>query len=356
MADKPLKKIVSGKPHQGKPRSTSSTGSTKPILKNPNNSYTSEHPRKSLKNFKVSLPKVGQGRSDRPREDRFKDSPPPSDRPRQDRYNNPSPLASESSEEDSDLLYGRHTVLTALENERSLHRLWITSRLRYDPRFLSLIAQAKENGTVVDEVEPKRLDQITNRANHQGVAAQIAPYSYSELGELIEKAKSSSEQPVIIVADSINDPHNLGAIIRTAEAIGAQGLIIPQRRAVGITSTVMKVAAGALETFAVARVVNLSRALEELKTAGFWIYGTAATGSQPLHTVQFSGAVVLVVGSEGEGLSLLTQRCCDVLVSIPLVGNTPSLNASVATGMALYEIYRQRWGTKLHLEKLKKEA
>nr|MBA2749707.1 23S rRNA (guanosine(2251)-2'-O)-methyltransferase RlmB [Tatlockia sp.] len=227
--------------------------------------------------------------------------------------------------------------------------------LRYDPRFLSLIDLAKDNGTVIDEVEPKRLDQITNRANHQGIAAQIAPYSYSELSELIETAKAKSEQPVIIVADSINDPHNLGAIIRTAEAIGAQGLVIPQRRAVGITSTVMKVAAGALETFAVARVVNLSRALEELKAAGFWIYGTAATGSQPVHTVQFSGAIALVVGSEGEGLSLLTQRCCDVLVSIPLVGDTPSLNASVATGMALYEIYRQRWGTRLHLDKSKKE-
>lgn len=368
MADKPQKKIVSSKPYQGKPRNTSNSGS-KPVLKNPSsNGYATEHPKKSLKDFKVSLPKVGQPKSDRyeerysspksdrPREERYKSDRPKEDRYHsEDRYKSSPPIASESSEGDSDLLYGRHTVLTALENERSLHRLWITSRLRYDPRFLSLIAQAKENGTVVDEVEPKRLDQITNRANHQGIAAQIAPYSYSELGELIEKAKSSSEQPVIIVADSINDPHNLGAIIRTAEAIGAQGLVIPQRRAVGITSTVMKVAAGALESFAVARVVNLSRAMEELKAAGFWIYGTAATGSQPLHTVQFSGAIALVVGSEGEGLSLLTQRCCDVLVSIPLVGNTPSLNASVATGMALYEIYRQRWGTKLHLEKLKKE-
>ncbi len=359
MADKPHKKIVSGKPYQGKPRSTSSNGS-KPVLKNPSsNGYVTEHPKKLPNSFKISLPKVGGAPKSNRYEDRHKPSSSKGDRydsnSRSDDRYKPSP-APAKEDEDSDLLYGRHTVLTALENERSLHRLWITSRLRYDPRFLSLIAQAKENGTVVDEVEPKRLDQITNHANHQGIAAQVAPYTYSELGELIEKAKSSSEQPVIIVADSINDPHNLGAIIRTAEAIGAQGLVIPQRRAVGITSTVMKVAAGALETFGVARVVNLSRALEELKSAGFWIYGTAATGSQPVHTVQFSGAIVLVVGSEGEGLSLLTQRCCDVLVSIPLVGNTPSLNASVATGMALYEIYRQRWGSKLHLEKLKKEV
>ncbi len=407
MADKPQKKIISGNPYQGKPR-IGNDGGSKPVLKNPTNKgYGIDRQKQSPKSFKISLPNVGQPKSDRynnedrytpssSNEDRYSSSPksdrynnedryklpnvgqPKSNRynnedrykpsssnedrysssPKSDRYNNedrykPDPIP--AKEEDSDLLYGRHTVLTALENQRSLHRLWITSRLRYDPRFLSLIDLAKDNGTVVDEVEPKRLDQITNRANHQGIAAQIAPYSYSELSELIETAKAQSEQPVIIVADSINDPHNLGAIIRTAEAIGAQGLVIPQRRAVGITSTVMKVAAGALETFAVARVVNLSRALEELKTAGFWIYGTAATGSQPVHTVQFSGAIVLVVGSEGEGLSLLTQHCCDVLVSIPLVGDTPSLNASVATGMALYEIYRQRWGTRLHLDKAKKE-
>jgi 23S rRNA (guanosine2251-2'-O)-methyltransferase len=214
------------------------------------------------------------------------------------------------------------------------------------------LIQAKANGTVIDEVEPQRLDQITHRANHQGVAAQVAPYEYLELSDLLERAKAASDQPVLVIADSITDPHNLGAIIRTAEAVGAHGLVIPQRRAVGVTSTVMKVAAGALETFPVARVVNLSRALEDLKAAGFWIYGTAANANQPLHTIQFSGAIALVVGSEGEGLSLLVQRTCDHLVSIPLNGNTPSLNASVATGMALYEIFRQRWSNTWHLNSL----
>ncbi len=250
--------------------------------------------------------------------------------------------------QDSDLIYGRHPVLSALESQRGLNRIWITSRLRYDPRFHSLILQAKENGTIIDEVEPKRLDQITDRANHQGVAAQVAPYAYLDLQELIKKAKSVTD-PVIVAADGIVDPHNLGAIIRTAEAVGAQGLVIPQRRASGITSTVMKVAAGALENCPVARVVNLQRALEELKASGFWIYGTTCDSSKPIHTVDFSGAIVLVVGSEGEGLSMLTQRACDVLVSIPLQGKTPSLNASVATGMALYEIYRQRRINQLHL-------
>ncbi|MCC5635603.1 23S rRNA (guanosine(2251)-2'-O)-methyltransferase RlmB [Nostoc sp. CHAB 5844] len=269
-------------------------------------------------------------------------------------FSHPSSVLKKTEDNDSDLIYGRHPVLSALESQRELNRIWVTSRLRYDPRFHNLLLQAKEHGTVIDEVEPKRLDQITEGANHQGIAAQIAPYSYLELPDLIAKAKSVANDPVIVVAEGITDPHNLGAIIRTAEAIGAQGLVIPQRRAVGITSTVVKVAAGALENFAVARVVNLSRALEELKEAGFWIYGTAATGSEPIHTVRFSGPVVLVVGSEGEGLSMLTQRACDVLVSIPLQGKTPSLNASVAAGMALYEVYRQRSLNTLYLNKLQK--
>ncbi|NMG18639.1 23S rRNA (guanosine(2251)-2'-O)-methyltransferase RlmB [Brasilonema bromeliae] len=274
------------------------------------------------------------------------------DSPRPHRNFSDSSISSEQSE-DTDLIYGRHPVLSALENERDLNRIWITSRLRYDPRFHSLILRAKENGAIIDEVEPKRLDQITEQANHQGVAAQIAPYAYIDLDELIAKAKSETD-PVIVVADGITDPHNLGAIIRTAEALGAQGMVIPQRRASGITSTVMKVAAGALENFLVVRAVNLQRALEELKAAGFWIYGTATEASEPMHTVKFNGPIVLVVGSEGEGLSILTQRHCDFLVSIPLQGKTPSLNASVAAGMALYEIYRHRWINTLYLDKLQK--
>lgn len=264
-----------------------------------------------------------------------------------------SASTSSQQSEDTDLIYGRHPVLSALENERGLNRIWITSRLRYDPRFHSLILRAKENGTIIDEVEPKRLDQITDQANHQGIAAQVAPYDYIDLDELITQAKSVTD-PVIVVAEGITDPHNLGAIIRSAEALGAQGMVIPQRRASGITSTVMKVAVGALENFPVARVVNLQRALEELKAAGFWIYGTATDASEPMHMVDFKGPIVLVVGSEGEGLSILTQRHCDFLVSIPLQGKTPSLNASVAAGMALYEVYRQRWINLLHLDKLQK--
>jgi 23S rRNA (guanosine2251-2'-O)-methyltransferase len=260
------------------------------------------------------------------------------------------------TDSDVDMIYGRHSVFAAIEGERHLNRIWIATKLRYDPRFHSLLSQAKAQGTVVDEVEPRRLDQITQGANHQGIAAQVTPYEYMELGDLIEQAKTATDHPILLVADGITDPHNLGAIIRTAEALGAQGLVIPQRRAVGITSTVVKVAAGALESLAVARVVNLNRALEDLKEAGFWIYGAAATAAEPVDTVRFHEAAVLVVGSEGDGLSLLTQQRCDVLVSIPLQGNTPSLNASVAAGMVLYEVTRQRRSRVLHLETRPKDA
>ena len=242
-----------------------------------------------------------------------------------------------------DLLYGRHAVLSALEEGRSINKVWIVSKLRYDPRFNTLLNHAKVAGTVIDEVGYERLDQMTRGATHQGVVAQAAPYHYLDLDELLERTQHTPHPPVLVVADSITDPHNLGAIIRTAEALGAQGLIIPQRRAVGITSTVAKVAAGALETFPVARVVNLNRALETLKTEGFWLYGTTTETSPAIHTVEFNTAIAIVIGAEGDGLSLTTQKACDALVSIPLTGKTPSLNASVAAGMVLYEVFRQRW-------------
>ena len=260
------------------------------------------------------------------------------------------------SETESELIYGRHSVLAALNGERAINRIWVTARLRYDPRFHMLLSEAKAGGAVIDEVEPRRLDQITSGGIHQGIAAQMASHPYFELPDLIAQAKTSTDNPIILVADGITDPHNLGAIIRSAEALGAQGLVIPQRRAVGMTATVAKVAAGALETFPVARVVNLGRALAELKSAGFWIYGTVAEASQHVDQVTFSGPIVLVVGSEGEGLGLLTQKSCDVLVSIPLQGHVPSLNASVAAGMVLYEVFRQRRSQQHDLKSLSKGA
>lgn len=176
-------------------------------------------------------------------------------------------------EEKGDLIYGRHSVLSALEHQRSLNRVWIVSRLRYDPRFHSLLNQAKSQGTIIDEVDHRRLNQLTQQATHQGIAAQVAAYEYLDILTLIEQANAANPKPVIIAADSITDPHNLGAMIRTAEALGAQGVIIPQRRAAGVTSVVAKVATGALETLAIARVVNLNQGLEQLKKLDFGFMG-----------------------------------------------------------------------------------
>lgn len=274
------------------------------------------------------------------------------DRPQGERDTSPSDVSSEAenSLEERDLIYGRHTVLSALESDRRLHRVWISDQLRHAPRFHTLLSQAKQRGTVVDEASYKQLDRMADGGNHQGVIAQVAPYEYWHIDDLIEQSKKVSDRPVIIISDGITDPHNLGAIIRTAEAIGAQGLVVPQRRAAGVTSTVMKVAAGAIEKLPVAQVINLNRTLETLKEEGFWIYGLSEQADSVISDVEFDRATVLVMGAEGDGLSLLTQRHCDQLVSIPLGGSTPSLNVSVAAGMALYEIYRQRWSNRLQLK------
>jgi 23S rRNA (guanosine2251-2'-O)-methyltransferase len=290
--------------------------------------------------------RFGDNRNDKPKE--WRDRPPS----RNNRGGWQDPPAPEITEEEvTDYLYGKHSVFTAIEKERQINRIWVLSKLRHHPAFFTLIDQAKANGTVVDEVDAQRLSYLANGGNHQGIVAQVAPHDYLEIEELITRALAASDAPVIVVADGITDPQNLGSIVRTAEALGAQGVVIPQRRAVGITSTVLKVAAGALEYLPVARVVNLSRALGQLKEAGFWIYGTTADAEQAIYTVDFTDRrpVVLAIGSEGDGLSLLTQKGCDHLVSIPLSGKTPSLNAANAAAMCLYEISRQRLSNMLRL-------
>lgn len=339
-----------GKPYS-KQSATGSAGSDRPVQKGKSGSANSADNKPKLRSgskygsgpnsarrSKFGGAKVGRQRRDSRRDSR-KDSH--SDFRRE-------PRDHESSEAiKPDLIYGRHSVEAAIEGERSLNRLWVIAKLHYDAHFRPLIAKAKANGTVIDEVDNARLNQMTQGANHQGIVAQVSAHEYVDIEDLATQAKTAARRPVIIAADGITDPHNLGAIIRSAEAIGAQGIVIPQRRAVGITSTVAKVAAGALETLPIARVVNLGRALDYLKGQGFWIYGLAAEASQPMHKTKFTEPVVLVVGAEGSGLSLSVQKLCDVLVSIELTGRTPSLNASVATGMALYEIYRQVWVKKL---------
>ena len=261
-------------------------------------------------------------------------------------------VAPTPADENPDIIYGRHAVEAVLNSDRSINRIWVTARLRYSSDFLPLIDEAKASGAVIDEVDNTRLDRITDNGRHQGIAVQVSAYEYADLDELLVSIKEKTTEPVIVIADGITDPHNLGAIIRSAAALGAQALVIPQRRAAGITATVAKVAAGTLEILPVARVVNLNRALEQIKEAGFWVYGTMTDSGNAIHKTKFSGAIALVIGAEGEGLSLSIQKNCDFIVSIPLEGKVESLNASVATGMALYEIFRQRWVNTLNLNNL----
>lgn len=242
-----------------------------------------------------------------------------------------------------DILWGRHTTQAALEARRPIHRIWCTSELRSASRFLQLLRDAKASGVLVEEVSWARLGQITCGAVHQGIALQIASAETLDLDSLIEGCKDLGEAPLLLALDGLTDPHNLGAIVRSAEALGAHGVVLPQRRSAGLTGSVAKVAAGALEHLPVARVVNLNRSLEYCKKHGYRVLGLAEEGDLTLAEADLEGPLVLVTGSEDQGLSLLTRRHCDQLIRIPLRGMTPNLNASVATALCVYEVARRGW-------------
>ena len=242
-----------------------------------------------------------------------------------------------------ELIWGRHSTEAALLAGRAIHRIWCTSELRSTPKFFQLLKDSKASGVLVEEVSWSRLGQLTNGAVHQGIVLQIAASKTHDLKNLIEACKAFGDSSLLLALDGLTDPQNLGAIIRSAEALGAQGLILPQRRSAGLTGSVAKVAAGALEHLPVARVVNLNRSLEKLKDEGYIIVGLAEEGSSTLSEIKLEGPLVVVVGSEDKGISLITRRLCDQLVRIPLKGITTSLNASVATSIFLYEVARSRW-------------
>jgi 23S rRNA (guanosine2251-2'-O)-methyltransferase len=243
----------------------------------------------------------------------------------------------------NDLIWGRHAAQAALESGRPVHRIWCTAEMRFSPAFLQLLREAKASGVLVEEVTWARLGQLTGGAVHQGIVLQAAAADTLDLPSLIDGCRDLGEAPLLMALDGITDPHNLGAIARSAEALGAHGLVLPQRRSAGLTGSVAKVAAGALEHLPVARVVNLNRALDSLKQEGYRVVGLAAEGTVSLEQVDLDGPLVIVTGSEGDGLSMLTRKHCDQLVSIPLRGVTPSLNASVATALLLYEVARRGW-------------
>ena len=237
-----------------------------------------------------------------------------------------------------DWIWGKHSVFEALISERAINRIWCTSEIFSSEKFYILLKELKSKGVLIEEVSWNRISQLTFGATHQGVALQLACSKTISLEKLINFSKNNSANPIILALDGITDPHNVGAIIRSAEAFDCKGLIIPQRRSAGLTGTVAKVAAGALEHLPVSRVVNLNRALEELKKNGFLIIGL--TGDAPLSILDFQDKtpLVVIVGAEDKGISLLTQKKCDFLLSIPLKGNTSSLNASVAAAISLFHL------------------
>lgn len=235
-----------------------------------------------------------------------------------------------------DLLIGRNAVTEALKSDREIDTL-ILMRNNNNPALSRLASMAKEKGAVVKEVDSKKLDFMCGGANHQGVAAYVAAHEYSSVDEILAYAEEKGEAPFIVVCDEIEDPHNLGAIIRTAECAGVHGVIIPKRRSASLNFTVGKTSAGALEYMRVARVSNLASTIDELKEKGCWVYGADMDGTDYKKT-DFSGAVVLVIGSEGKGIGKLIRQKCDAIVSLPMKGNINSLNASVAAGILMYEV------------------
>lgn len=241
---------------------------------------------------------------------------------------------------DEGLIIGRNAVAEALKSGREIDSL-LVARGDRSGSIGKLIGQCRERGVVVKEVDRRKLDSICNGANHQGVAAYAAVQEYSTVDDMINIANERGEQPFIVVCDDIEDPHNLGAIIRTADACGAHGVVIPKRHGVSLTYAVGKVSAGAVEYVPVARVPNLASELEELKKKGFWIYG-ADMGGKSWKDQDYSGAVALVIGSEGKGISRLVKEKCDFIVSLPMNGRINSLNASVAAGILMYEVIRNR--------------
>lgn len=209
----------------------------------------------------------------------------------------------------------------------------------------AIAAKAKEMGVAIKEVDAKKLDYLCSGAPHQGVVAMAAAHEYASVEDILALAEQRGEPPFVIVADELEDPHNLGAIIRTAECAGAHGIIVPRRRAAGLTYTVGKASAGAIEYLPVARVTNIASTLEDLKKRGLWVYGTDLCGTAWCEA-DLTGAVALVIGNEGAGISRLVKEKCDVMLTLPMQGQISSLNASVAAGVVMYEIARQRLGLK----------
>ena len=252
-----------------------------------------------------------------------------------------APVAEEDVDETR--LEGRNAVTEALKAGRTIDKIFVADG-DTDKGLQRLAAMAKEAGAVVVPVDRRKLDLMSTTHSHQGIIAQCAAHEYATIEDILEEAASRGQAPLIVICDELSDPHNLGAIIRTAECAGAHGVIIPKRRSVGLTATVAKASAGAMEYMKVAKVANINNAIKELKEQGVWVFGTAAEGSQPMYRADLTGPAAIVIGNEGDGMSQLVRKNCDMLVHIPMKGKISSLNASAAASILLYEAVRQRLG------------
>lgn len=241
------------------------------------------------------------------------------------------------------LLEGRNAVAEALRAGRTIDKVFLAEGAA-DHGLRRLASLAREAGAVVTAVDRRKLDQMSPTGAHQGIVAMAAAHDYSTLDDMLALAAERGEPPLLVLCDELSDPHNLGAIIRSAECAGAHGVVIPKRRSVALTAVVAKAAAGALEYMPVARVTNLSAAIETLQKKGLWVFGTAAEGATPLYKADLRGPAAIVIGAEGNGMSRLVAERCDDKVSIPLRGRISSLNASAAAAVLLYEALRQRLG------------
>ena len=240
-----------------------------------------------------------------------------------------------------DLIIGRNAVMEALKNDKTIEALYLANGSR-EGSINQIINLAKKNKIVIKEADKKKLDSMSSGMVHQGVIAKITPYKYFEVKDILDDAKKKGEAPFIIILDELEDPHNLGSIIRTAETCGVHGIIIPKRRNVGVTPTVYKSSVGAVEHVKIAKVTNINNIIDELKEQGIWVYGADIEGREYSYEVDFSGPCALIIGSEGRGISKLTLKKCDKLVRIPMIGKINSLNASVAGGIMMYEVLKGR--------------
>lgn len=240
-----------------------------------------------------------------------------------------------------DLIIGRNAVMEALKSDKTIEALYVTKGQR-EGSINAILSLAKENRVVIKEVDKKKLDSMSNGEVHQGAIAVITPYKYFEVKDILDAAKEKGESPFIVILDELEDPHNLGSIIRTAETCGVHGIIIPKRRNVGVTPTVYKSSVGAVEHVKIAKVTNINATIDELKEEGIWVYGADIEGKEYSYEVDFSGPCALIIGSEGRGISKLTLKKCDKLVKIPMIGRINSLNASVAGGIMMYEVLKGR--------------